>query len=503
MDRLELKLPATTSYLRLAIGFIKNCAENFGFEGQSALNDIELASEEAIFNVISHACPMEEDSSIVTVRCLKIPSGIEIDIHDKGIPFDPERVDQYDPEKVISGGDAKGLGLFLIRSVMDSVTYRNLGRDGKELQLVKHLDRLPPEGMMRDPGAASGKPSLPHGRKRCDYQVRLFDPGDAVEVSRCAYLMHGYTFYDEDVYYPEALVELHKSGTMTAAVAVTEEGEVALFNALIRQEPDAPIAEMTYVLVNPQIRAPKAMEKVTWFLIDSQRHWLKGVTSSVAASHTLTQGIMTRQGFIPCSMYLCCDAAEWRFHFLKGDAQALNTISSVNFFLSLEAPPRQTLYPPARHREMIEAIYGWLGFEPVWSEPPAEENDGSRQAPAQLESQILEGEMNARITVLEYGRDIVHHINTFVRECRLRDIRFLEIRLPLNRPGTATYTRDLEQLGFFFSGILPRGKHGDYLLLQMPFEWDINYEAIKVSSENGRQILDYVRECEKERHAAS
>ncbi|MEN6486154.1 MAG: hypothetical protein ABFD98_14865, partial [Syntrophobacteraceae bacterium] len=393
-----------------------------------------------------------------------------------------------------------GLGMFLMREIMDEVTYRNLGRDGKEVQLVKYFKHQLREDLF-EKGDRGGFRSLLRGRKRPGYEVRMFEPDDALEVTRCAYLMHGYTFYDDEVYYPETLVELHKSGKMIAAVAVTPDGEVALFNALIRREAGSPTAEMTFVLVNPTIRAPGALEKVGWFLMDSQRNWLKGVTSAVAASHTLTQSVMAKHGFIPCAIYICADAADWKFHFLNNQNQSGDPISNVSFFMFLEQPSPQILYPPLRHREMIGKIYEWLGVNPQFAEPENVCDSGSFCPHAQLETQILQSEKSACFTVMEYGQDLARHIQGFVRECRNKDIRFMELRLPLNQPGTFSHTKEMERLGFFFSGILPMGKHGDYLLLQMPSEWDINYEAIKVGSEQGQFLLEYVRECERQRHA--
>ncbi|MGC9194867.1 MAG: ATP-binding protein [Syntrophobacteraceae bacterium] len=496
MDCLELKLPLASKYLGVAVEFVKGCAKNFGFQEPLALCDIEVAAEEAISNAIDHACPTQSDPS-ATVLCLKAPTGMQIVVRDNGIPFDPEKFAHYKPTDAQSQEDMRGLGMFLMRAVMDEVTFRNLGREGKELVLLKRFKHEAPEAfaVQADAGEA-GLRSLLRKRKRCGYQLRMFEPSDAVEVCRCAYLMHGYSFYDDEVYYPQTLVELYESGAMTAAVAVTPEGEVALFNALIRSEPSSHVAEMTFTLVNPTIRSPGGLEKVAAFLVDGQRHWLKGVFSSVAASHTLTQNVMQKNGFMPCGIYLCVDAANWKFHFLRDEEQANEPISNVCYFLYLNPPTQELLYLPPRHRDMIETIYGWLGAKPR----NVQSSNIVLDTHAQLESHIIEADKTARITVMAYGLDLVSHVSSFMHEGRRRDIRFLELRLPLNLPGADIQTEALERLGFFFSGILPMGKYGDYLLLQMPSEWDINYDAIKVASQKSRLLFDYIRQCEKDRH---
>ncbi len=56
---------------------------------------------------------------------------VEIIVKEKGLPFDFDNEPKQKKNK-------KDLGILLIRSVMDEVYFKNLGREGKETLLVKY-----------------------------------------------------------------------------------------------------------------------------------------------------------------------------------------------------------------------------------------------------------------------------------------------------------------------------------------------------------------------------
>jgi hypothetical protein len=65
----------------------------------------------------------------------------------------------------------------------------------------------------------------------------------------------------------------------------------------------------------------------------------------------------------------------------------------------------------------------------------------------------------------------------------------------MSDPLTGTYASQFENLGFFFSGILPGGfKNGDALILQYLNSVLIDYDTIQVESAIAKKLLAYVRE---------
>lgn len=119
-------LPARLENLETMIGFIKDGAEKYGFDNKK-INQIHLASEEALVNIINYAYP-DKNGSIEITYDAKEGKGLVIEIIDWGIPFDPLSIPEPDIAAPIEDRTIGGLGIFFINKLVDEVQYR---RDGK------------------------------------------------------------------------------------------------------------------------------------------------------------------------------------------------------------------------------------------------------------------------------------------------------------------------------------------------------------------------------------
>jgi len=116
--------PAIMENLANLIKPAKECAQRYGF-GPERINEIELALEEALVNVISYAYPDPDAAGNVEICCQMIDKGLFIiEIKDSGIPFDSLQKDDPDLTAEISERKVGGLGIFLIKQFMDDVKYR-------------------------------------------------------------------------------------------------------------------------------------------------------------------------------------------------------------------------------------------------------------------------------------------------------------------------------------------------------------------------------------------
>lgn len=87
---------------------------------------IDLAAEEALVNVFSHAYGKFAGS--VEVHCLRQDdSSFLLEIRDEGVPFDPLSLKEPDQHKPLSERRVGGMGVFLIRKMSDQVQYRREG----------------------------------------------------------------------------------------------------------------------------------------------------------------------------------------------------------------------------------------------------------------------------------------------------------------------------------------------------------------------------------------
>lgn len=123
---------ANTDTIPEVIAFIAGQAETWGLHPQR-LMQLELAVEEAVVNICLYAYEVPPGELIV-----RVDSGEErfvVDLVDEGVPFDPLGVEEPDLVAPIGERQVGGLGIFLVRRVMDEVAYR---RDGSSniLRLV-------------------------------------------------------------------------------------------------------------------------------------------------------------------------------------------------------------------------------------------------------------------------------------------------------------------------------------------------------------------------------
>ena len=96
---------------------------------------VVMAMREAAINAVLHG--NEYDSTrAIEVSLENTGASLVFKIADQGQGFDPERVpDPLAAENLLRG---TGRGIFLIRSLMDEVHFRQL-HPGTELTLIKHL----------------------------------------------------------------------------------------------------------------------------------------------------------------------------------------------------------------------------------------------------------------------------------------------------------------------------------------------------------------------------
>ncbi len=131
-----------TANLALIRLFVREKAAEIGF-GSDELDKIELAVDEACANVIEHAYPPEVAGAPKSQQlhlCLKLEFGkFTIIITDHGETFDPSVIQPADLTEYMAQYRVGGLGIYLMRSLMDQVDYHIEPGIKNEVRLVKYL----------------------------------------------------------------------------------------------------------------------------------------------------------------------------------------------------------------------------------------------------------------------------------------------------------------------------------------------------------------------------
>ena len=130
----ELVVPASMSHLREVRDFIEHIGKKYKFT-EKVINSFKLVVDEACTNIIRHGYQDIKDGKI-TVRAIIRRLSLTIAIIDQGRSFDPRQVKDPDLDKYVKIGKKGGLGIFMMRKLMDDIQY-NLTGNGNELRLTK------------------------------------------------------------------------------------------------------------------------------------------------------------------------------------------------------------------------------------------------------------------------------------------------------------------------------------------------------------------------------
>jgi serine/threonine-protein kinase RsbW len=132
-----LKFPARFEYLDEIREYVGERARAAGF-GEREVYSIQLATDEAASNIIEHAYRGISNGSF-DLTCVFEKNRLTITLLDHGRPFDPSNVTQPDVKADLSDRKIGGLGIYLMRKLMDEVRYE-VTFSGNVLTLVKRKD---------------------------------------------------------------------------------------------------------------------------------------------------------------------------------------------------------------------------------------------------------------------------------------------------------------------------------------------------------------------------
>ena len=121
----------------LAVAFRAFCRE--GGLTEEEFSDVRLALEEAVSNTIRHGY-VDAKSHEIRIRAALKAGTLSLQVEDDARPFNPLEAPLPDVSVPIEEKTPGGLGLLLLRSVMDRLEYRRKGSKN-HLRLVRSLRR--------------------------------------------------------------------------------------------------------------------------------------------------------------------------------------------------------------------------------------------------------------------------------------------------------------------------------------------------------------------------
>ena len=496
----KLTIPNDLSYGPIVGSYVKAVARTIGFNDDEQ-QMIELGVDEAFTNVVEHAFEPDEEASFDIIS-ERIPLGLKVILKEKGLPFDPSKIPEYDPGADLEERSGAGLGYFFMKEAMDEVSFHNLGKGGKETHLVKFLQKKNIEDYFDESELKRYEKSdekITPPEEKIQFDIRRMKPGEAIEVSKCIYKTYGYSYDKEHAYFPERIVELNENGLMSSVVAATPGGEVAGHCALLKKHPGDTIGEVGMAVVKPKFRGQGCLKQLSAFRMDEARaQGLMGVFGQGVSTHPYSQRAMHKFGFSDCVILLANVPTTRSF---KAIAETISQRESyVIAFQYLKEPQKSAIYPPPRHWHMIDRIYQNLGWMPTFVDQEESAASSIERATSAHEEGIIKTSVTAAkgiayISVVRYGADTAKKIRHQLKDLCLKHIEVMYLYLDLHDPSTQYMSSRFEDTGFFFGGVFPGQASGnDALVLQYLNNVPMDYGKIAVDSEFAQQLKNYIKQ---------
>ena len=481
-------VPANLDYLAPFLAYLNELSKTANFSARESVA-LQLASEEVFVNIVKHGFPSVADASFAI--SIKFEStGLSVTFKVKGMPFDPNNLPEYDPKAMVHDGKLVGIGMFLAAKSVDRIAFHNNGRDGYSIELLmqpahRHIANCIQEGGATT--AAMVVNGTSHKQALEEVEFRPLHPAEAIEIARCAYEAYGYS-YEDYIYYPKKIIELNLSGCMYSLVAVSAHGQIMGHVAFKRVAPDSPIAEIGVLFVRPEFRQLNIARRLTVALIDRARALgLRALFTRTVVAHELSQRLAASLGFKDCGILLGTFPADVEFKAITGVIRQKQ--SALIQWLALGTPRQRSVFISAPLLPKIEQPYRQLGLPVSFiTETLVCPQDHSQFSIAQ--NTILD---IAVIEVSVVGHNLCEEIRLQLRMLCLKQIPVIYLYLNIEQESTLHLQIELENIGFFFAGIIPDGMDGhDALILQYLNNLLVDCDNIHLHSDESQVLLSYI-----------
>ncbi len=137
-DAIEIRVPCKPEYVRTIRRTIADFGESVDMP-RPDVEEVEIAASEAMANIVRHAYPdLNGSTPPVRVKCSHDQGKLTLEISDRGCGFEPP------PAGVIPDVDLNrdgGLGIILIKCLMDRVNYASKPNGGTRIRMTKRAHR--------------------------------------------------------------------------------------------------------------------------------------------------------------------------------------------------------------------------------------------------------------------------------------------------------------------------------------------------------------------------
>lgn len=477
-----MQIPENVENIPVACSAARECARVRGFSAED-VQTFCLVVEEALTNSIEMGFGGAEDE--VDIVIYNITSGLGVKISSTCLPLEPEKLPQYNSQRVSRYNDTTGLSYHLVKNMSDSFRV-SVSEDGaRELYFEKYI----PEQKVQD--TVSRKKIL---RISTEHTKRFAVPEDAEKISRLVLRSHDAVLFGESVYYPDMVREMLAEKSMVSVVAEAECGELIAHFALLKDISGDRVEELTYVVSDRNFKSRDTTRVPAILVEDAKRRGVHAISSYVVTNHIYAQKGCLSDGFSENALYLAMNTASRHKQDEESSSHRIGNLGLVRYLGVINSAP---LFLPSHHREMILDIYAHLGIEPIVAENTA--GSDSMHGCSQIVTDVEFKEGWMLLVVKEYGPDTFSQLKSEFCKAVVQGIPSIQLGLPLSNAMTLELCSEFESMGFFFAGISSGYNCCENLMLQYLNGVDPGFESIHAFSDFAKKLKDYVHVCWEER----
>ncbi len=472
----RVTVSADIGFLPPVLDFVRQTAHQLGLRDETA-EHLDRVVEVVCRNAIEHAFEPGDDGRY-EVDILRRPGQVVVAVEDRGLPFDYDRFKDGDP--MLRG--------MMQQSFADEVRFMNLGRGGNRVELVKDLPQADArEGLTGEEHRETVK--APAASEEVPLEIRTMRSEETPLLSRAVYRSYGYSYDWDDIYYPDRIRELQESRLMRSCVAVTSEGEFVGHLAVMVERPDSPVGEAGQAVVDPRFRGHHLFPKMKTFMAEQcKKSGMYGLYSEATAVHPYSQRGNLHLGARETGFLLGYIPPSVAYKDISED-RAGRRGSVALFYMRTNEEPERKIHPPDQYRDVVQRIVEHNGLRRKVVDIP---DSRAALASSHVDLRVRRDHNLALVRVIEPGKDLLELVRARLRELCLHRLDVIYVDLPLSHPATRVCGGRLEELGFFFGGILPELLNGDVLRLQYLNNVEIERGDVSTASDFGEELLDLV-----------
>jgi serine/threonine-protein kinase RsbW len=137
-NKIELHIPSVMGYEKTAMECAASIAKKMGFT-EDRIEDLKTAVAEACLNAIEHGNKMDTSTKVgVTLTVEKTKLQVAVKDEGKGIgEIQPPHIE----DKMEGKDKSRGWGIFLIKNLVNEVTFELSPEGGNLIRMVIYLDK--------------------------------------------------------------------------------------------------------------------------------------------------------------------------------------------------------------------------------------------------------------------------------------------------------------------------------------------------------------------------